>query len=94
LHQLGVRHRHADGARDPESRAEAKRDYRFDTIGILTFMSAMFALQIFATQGAKLGWLSLASLGLLAVAVVFGAIFFRTDLSRRSASTTVGVVDS
>src|SRR5438105_698098 len=75
----GVRHRHADGARTPESRAEAKRGYRFDTIGILTFMIAMLALQIFATQGAKLGWMSVASLGLLAVAVVFGVVFFRTE---------------
>ena len=63
----------------PESRAEAKRGYKFDTIGILTFMIAMLALQVFATQGAKLGWMSVASLGLLAVAVVFGVVFFRTE---------------
>jgi len=63
----------------PESRAETKRGYRFDTIGILTFMIAMLALQVFATQGAKLGWMSVASLGLLAVAVVFGVVFFRTE---------------
>jgi MFS transporter, DHA2 family, multidrug resistance protein len=63
----------------PESRAEAKRGYKFDTIGILTFMIAMLSLQVFATQGAKLGWMSVASLGLLAVAVVFGVIFFRTE---------------
>jgi len=63
----------------PESRAEAKRGYGFDTIGILTFMIAMLALQVFATQGAKLGWMSVASLGLLAVAVVFGVVFFRTE---------------
>ena len=63
----------------PESRAEAKRGYRFDTIGILTFMIAMLALQVFATQGAKLGWTSVASLGLLVVAVLFGVVFFRTE---------------
>jgi DHA2 family multidrug resistance protein-like MFS transporter len=40
----------------PESRAEAKRGYKFDTTGILTFMIAMVALQVFATQGAKF-WL-------------------------------------
>jgi MFS transporter, DHA2 family, multidrug resistance protein len=39
----------------------------------------MLALQVFATQGAKLGWMSAASLGLLAVAVVFGVVFFRTE---------------
>jgi MFS transporter, DHA2 family, multidrug resistance protein len=63
----------------PESRAEAKRGYNFDAIGILTFMIAMVALQVVATQGAKLGWTSPASLGLLAVAVVFGVIFFRAE---------------
>jgi DHA2 family multidrug resistance protein-like MFS transporter len=63
----------------PESRAEAKGGYKLDTIGIVTFMIAMVALQVFATQGAKLGWTSAASLGLLAVAVVFGVIFFRTE---------------
>lgn len=63
----------------PESRAEAKGGYKLDIIGIVTFMIAMVALQVFATQGAKLGWTSAASLGLLAVAVVFGVIFFRTE---------------
>jgi MFS transporter, DHA2 family, multidrug resistance protein len=63
----------------PESRAEGKRGYKFDTIGVLTFMITMVALQVFATQGAKLGWASAASLGLLAAAVVFGVIFFRTE---------------
>ena len=63
----------------PESRAEAKRGYKLDTTGILTFMIAMVALQVFATQGAKFGWTSAASLGLLAVSVVFGVLFFRTE---------------
>ena len=63
----------------PESRSEITRSYKFDTQGVLTFMIAMVALQVFATQGAKLGWTSAASLGLLATSVVFGAIFFRTN---------------
>ena len=63
----------------PESRAETKRGYKFDTTGILTFMIAMVALQVFATQGAKFGWTSTASLGLLAVSLVFGVMFFRTE---------------
>src|SRR5437870_4820180 len=59
----------------PESRAEGERGYRLDTTGIVTFMIAMVALEVFATQGAKFGWTSAASVGLLAVAVVFGGLF-------------------
>jgi len=63
----------------PESRAEVKRGYRFDTVGVVTFMIAMVALEVFATQGAKLGWTSAATLGLLAVSLVFGVLFVRTE---------------
>jgi DHA2 family multidrug resistance protein-like MFS transporter len=71
----------------PESRAEGKHTYNFDTTGVLTFMIAMVALEVFATQGAKFGWTSAVSLVLLAVAVVFGVIFFRTE--SRSANAFV-----
>ena len=63
----------------PESRAEARQGYRLDVAGILTFMVAMVALLVLATQGAKLGWASAASLGLLAVSIVFGILFFRIE---------------
>ena len=69
----------------PESRAEAKQGYRFDTVGVLTFMVAMVALQVFATQGAKLGWTSAATLGLLAASLVFGFIFFRAESGKGNA---------
>src|SRR5690349_5938456 len=55
----------------PESRAETKAGYKFDLGGVVTFMIAMVALQLFATQGAKFGWGSWPSLGLLALAVIF-----------------------
>lgn len=63
----------------PESRAATKGTYRFDTGGVLTFMVMMVALQVFATQGARLGWASPAALGLLAASVVFGILFFRIE---------------
>jgi MFS transporter, DHA2 family, multidrug resistance protein len=63
----------------PESKAETKGGYSLDTTGIVTFMIAMVALEVFATQGAKFGWTSTASAGLLAVAVVFGVLFFRAE---------------
>src|SRR6185503_13744349 len=45
-----------------ESKAEARRDYTFDTVGVLTLMVAMIGLLVLATQGATLGWTSPASL--------------------------------
>ena len=63
----------------PESKAEAKHGYKFDTIGVLTFMIAMIALLVFATQGAQFGWTSVASLGLLGASLLFGFLFVRAE---------------
>src|SRR5690349_18258668 len=63
----------------PESSAEGKRGYKLDAKGILTFMVAMVALQVLATQGGTLGWASPASLGLLAIFLVVGFAFFRVE---------------
>ena len=68
----------------PESKAEAKGDYKFDGKGIAYFMIAMIALQIVATQGSKIGWGSSVTLGLAAVGVVFGWLFIRTETRVRS----------
>ena len=65
----------------PESKAEAKGAYKFDTAGVLTFMVMMVSLQVFATQGGTLGWTSLPTLGLLAASVVFAVLFFRVESS-------------
>jgi DHA2 family multidrug resistance protein-like MFS transporter len=63
----------------PESRVAGRGRYRPDLKGILTFMVAMLALQVLLTQGPVLGWASPASLGLLALTVVVGIIFFRVE---------------
>jgi hypothetical protein len=42
----------------PESKAGTEKDYRFDTMGVLTFMVTMVALQVLATQGSEIGWTS------------------------------------
>jgi DHA2 family multidrug resistance protein-like MFS transporter len=39
----------------PESKAESKAGSKFDFKGVLTFMVTMVALEVFATQGPKLG---------------------------------------
>ena len=63
----------------PESKAEAKGEYKFDLSGVLVFMITMLALQVLVTQGNRLGWGSPTGLGLLAVAVVFGWLFYRIE---------------
>ncbi|MDQ3871154.1 MAG: MFS transporter [Chloroflexota bacterium] len=69
----------------PESRVAARGGYKLDGRGILTFMVAMIALQVLLTQGATLGWVSPASLGLLAIAIVVGFIFFRVESGNANA---------
>lgn len=63
----------------PESKAPPKPGYKFDLAGLLTFMVTMVALEIYAMQGGELGWTSPASLGLLAVVVIFGFFFYRIE---------------
>jgi DHA2 family multidrug resistance protein-like MFS transporter len=63
----------------PESKAETKGAYKFDTVGVLTFMVMMVSLQVFATQGGNMGWTSLATLGLLATSIIFAVLFFRVE---------------
>ena len=75
----------------PESKAEARRDYAFDTAGVLTFMVAMIGLLVFATQGATLGWTSPSSLSLVAVSLVFGVIFFRIESGNANAFVNFGL---
>ena len=63
----------------PESRVAGSGGYKPDVKGIATFMIAMIALQIFVTLGQTLGWMSVASLALLAVALVVGYVFIRVE---------------
>jgi DHA2 family multidrug resistance protein-like MFS transporter len=63
----------------PESKAETKGAYKFDTVGVLTFTVMMVSLQVFATQGANMGWTSLPTLGLVAASIIFAVLFFRVE---------------
>ena len=67
----------------PESKATIQGDYVFDTKGVLTFMVTMVALQVLTTQGSQMGWTNAITLGLAAVAALFGVLFFRTELNAR-----------
>ena len=68
----------------PESKAVAEKDYRFDTMGVVTFMVTMVALQVLATQGSDFGWTSPIALGLAAIAVVVGLMFFKAEKTARN----------
>jgi DHA2 family multidrug resistance protein-like MFS transporter len=63
----------------PESKVAVEKEYRFDTIGVLTFMVTMVALQVLATQGSGIGWTSPITLGLAAAAVLFAVLFFTAE---------------
>lgn len=75
----------------PESRAKAKSGYRFDVRGVLVFMVTMVGLEVLATQGARFGWMSPATLGLLAISIIFGAMFFRTESGNPNAFVDFGL---
>src|ERR1051325_8467781 len=50
----------------PDSRvADTGTHHRFDWSGLLAFVAAMLAINLFISQGPKLGWFSGASLGLV-----------------------------
>jgi DHA2 family multidrug resistance protein-like MFS transporter len=68
----------------PESKAAADKDYRFDTMGVLTFMVTMVALQVLATQGSEIGWTNPITLALGATAVVVGAMFLKAETRARN----------
>lgn len=59
----------------PESRAEQSGNYKFDLVGVIVFMIAMVAIQIFVTQGNKLGWTSPTIIAMLVVSVVSTVAF-------------------
>ena len=75
----------------PESKAEPKPGYKFDLVGVLTFMVTMIGLQVLVTQGARIGLTSPLGLGLIAVTVVFGWLFYRQEISAENAFFDFGL---
>ncbi len=67
----------------PESKATVQGNYVFDTKGVLTFMVTMVGLQVLTTQGSQMGWTNPITLGLAAVAAIFGVAFFKTESAAR-----------
>ncbi|MCR8670948.1 MFS transporter [Agrococcus sp. HG114] len=71
----------------PESKAQ--RDPAagrgFDWWGLVTFIVALVAINVYISQGPTIGWLSPAGLGLVATAVVFGLAFLQIETRAASA---------
>ncbi len=69
----------------PNVKAEtdpAKGHPRFDWGGMITFMIAMLAFNVYISQGKTIGWLSLWGIGLIMLTVVFGALFLFIERRR------------
>lgn len=71
----------------PESRAQ--RDpgerHRFDWGGLIAFMIALLAINVYISQGPTIGWLSVTGVVLVAVTVVAGLVFLQIETHHRNA---------
>jgi MFS transporter, DHA2 family, multidrug resistance protein len=54
----------------------------FDWSGLITFVIAMLAINVYISQGPRIGWLSAAGLALIAVFVVAILLFFKFETSK------------
>jgi len=77
----------------PSSRATARAHARFDWPGLLTFVAAMLAINVFISQGPELGWFSGAALGLVAAFVVFIVAFFRIETTKATPFVDLTIFD-
>ncbi len=63
----------------PESRAEPGAHAGFDWPGMITFIVALLAINVYISQGTTIGWTSPVGLGLLVVTVIAAVAFFRIE---------------
>lgn len=71
----------------PESKAQRDPDaprYRFDWGGVIAFVIALLALNIYISQGPQIGWMSLGGLGLIALTLVAGLIFLQIETHHKT----------
>lgn len=69
----------------PESKAETKENFKFDYGGLFIFIVTMLAINIFITQGDKLGWTSGITLLLAAISIVGIIVFIYYEGKRHHA---------
>ncbi|MEV4704361.1 MFS transporter [Actinoplanes sp. NPDC049316] len=75
----------------PESRAERGAHARFDVVGLVIFMITVLSLMIVLIFGRQLGWASVTTLVLAAVAVIGGVAFFFYERTRVSPFVDFGL---
>lgn len=79
----------------PNSRLTATGPrHRFDWPGLGAFVAAMLAINVFISQGPKLGWFSAASLGLLLAFVIFILAFFRIETRTAGPFVDLSIFDN
>ncbi|WP_167045275.1 MFS transporter [Salinibacterium sp. ZJ454] len=69
----------------PESKAPAApgaEHKRFDWSGLICFIIALVALNVYISQGPSIGWLSITGTVLLVLFVVFGILFFQLESTK------------
>lgn len=69
----------------PESKAKTTGKFKFDFGGLAIFIVTMLAINILITQGEKLGWTSLAAIGLAVIAVLGILTFVKYEAKRHHA---------
>jgi DHA2 family multidrug resistance protein-like MFS transporter len=76
----------------PVSKAESSGTHgRFDWAGLVTFLVALLAINVFISQGPKIGWFSYAALGLLVVFAAAILAFFHLETSRSGAFVDLAI---
>ena len=71
----------------PESKAERDPNappYKFDWGGVVAFVIALLALNIYISQGPNIGWLSLPGIGLLLVTLIAGLVFLQVETKHKT----------
>jgi DHA2 family multidrug resistance protein-like MFS transporter len=78
----------------PVSKVDAPGDNRFDWSGLVAFVVAMLAINVFISQGPRLGWFSGASLALVSAFVVATLVFFRLEPTKASPFVDLSIFDN
>lgn len=69
----------------PESKVENAKNSKFDVSGLFVFIITMVALNIFITQGSKIGWTSWITIVLAAVTIIGALVFIKVESGKSNA---------
>ena len=69
----------------PESKAAHPHSGKFDWSGLISFIVALVAINVYISQGPVIGWLSLTGIALVAVSVIGTLVFFSIETKKSTA---------